>query len=248
VSPRAPSPPPYGTIVFDCDSTLSAMEGIEELCGARRAEIKELTDRAMRGELPLEAVYGERLGRIRPSRRDVARIGELYVERALPHAAGLVAALRALGKRVTIVSGGVLAAVRELARALGVDAHEVHAVDVLHDASGAYAGFDEASPLARAGGKLEVVRALARGADARPPVALVGDGATDLEAAPACALFVAFAGVERRPAVMDAADVTCESADLAALLPILASPAELERLAADAAHAPLVHAARRLHP
>ena len=28
---RTPTPPPYGTIVFDCDSTLSTIEGIEFL-------------------------------------------------------------------------------------------------------------------------------------------------------------------------------------------------------------------------
>lgn len=245
-SDRAPTPPPYGTIVFDCDSTLSTIEGIEDLAGERTAEIHALTDRAMRGEVPLESVYGMRLDMIRPTAAQVAALGRRYVATLLPNAAALARALRSLEKRVCIVSGGLLEPVRAVAAAIGVEARDVFAVDVRHDAAGAYSGFDEGSPLARSGGKLETVRALAGGQDARPPVALVGDGATDLEALAACARFVAFGGVERRPAVFAAADATCDVADFAALLPLLCSEAEIERLAGEPDHAALVSAARSL--
>ena len=243
---RTPTPPPYGTIVFDCDSTLCSIEGIEDLAGERAPEIHALTEQAMRGEVPLESVYGMRLDMIRPSATDVEALGRRYVETLLPNVTGLIAALRSLAKRVCIVSGGLLAPVRAVAAALGIVRRDVFAVDVRHDASGAYLGFDESSPLARAGGKLAVVRTLAAGQGARPPVALVGDGATDLEALACCARFVAFGGVERRAPVFAAADVGCDAADFAALLPLLCSGDELERLAHDAAHAPLVTAARAL--
>ena len=39
--------PPYRTVVFDCDSTLSAIEGIEALASARRDEIRALTERGI---------------------------------------------------------------------------------------------------------------------------------------------------------------------------------------------------------
>ena len=38
--------PPYDAVVFDCDSTLSELEGIDELAGGRSAEVSE------RGGLP----------------------------------------------------------------------------------------------------------------------------------------------------------------------------------------------------
>jgi hypothetical protein len=47
---------------------------------------------------------------------------------------------------------------------------------------------------------------------------LVGDGATDLEAKPAVALFVAFAGVAARPNVMAAADVVIRQKTMAPVL------------------------------
>lgn len=232
------APPPYATVVFDCDSTLATIEGIEELAvlaGTPDAELRRLTAQAMDGSLPLEAVYGRRLDLVDPSRELVARVGARYVETALPHARELVAALRSLGKRVVIVSGGVLPAVRILADHLGVEPADTHAVDLRFAPDGAYAGYDEASPLARAGGKPEVIAPLA----ARGPVVLVGDGATDLEAAPVCARFVAFGGVEARPAVFEHARVRCATPDLAALVPLLLAPEEIDTLRRDPAHAPL---------
>ncbi|MDA1266495.1 MAG: HAD-IB family phosphatase [Planctomycetota bacterium] len=237
---------PFGTVVFDCDSTLSSIEGIEDLAVGREDEVRALTDRAMNGELPLEDVYGARLELIRPTAADVERIGARYIETALPHAAQLVSALHHLGKRVAIVSGGLLPPVRALAAHLGIPAAEVDAVGVFFDSAGAYAGFDTDSPLARAGGKLEVVRALAEGEDARPPLVLIGDGATDLEAAPLCERFIAFGGVVRREQVFAAADVTCAVPDLAALVPLILTSEEQAHLAASIDHAALVRAAETL--
>ena len=222
---RAAHGPPFEGVVFDCDSTLSTIEGIEELT-AGHVEIAELTAAAMAGAVPLEEVYGRRLELAGPRIEDMERIGARYAETALPGAAELVGALRASGKRVAIVSGGLLPPVRRFGVSLGVEPGDVHAVDVRFDEEGAYAGFEEGSPLARAGGKLEVIRAAFPGGD----VALVGDGATDLEARDACARFIAFTAVARRPEVVEGADVEVARADLAALLPHLLTAAELADL------------------
>ena len=220
--------PPYGTIVFDCDSTLSAIEGIDELASEHRDEIAELTRRAMSGELPLEAVYGLRLARIRPTRERVEALARQYLENALPGAAELVARLRSLGKRVVVVSGGVRPAVEPFAVALGFDASEVRAVDLYFDDDGAYLGFDESSPLTRSGGKVQVLREIAHAPNAAA-VAFIGDGVTDLEAAGEVARFIAFTGFARRPEVLGAARVVCEAAHAAPLQFVLMTEDEAER-------------------
>lgn len=239
------SAPPYGTLIFDCDSTLSRIEGIDELAGPRKSEIEALTKRAMAGEIALQDVYGQRLEMLRPTRAAIDALGAKYVETALPHARELVAGMHALGKRVAIVSGGIRHAVCVLASALGVAEHDVFAVDVFHHRDGSYAGFDDESPLARSGGKLEVVRQLAK-EDRRGGVALIGDGATDLEGAPAARRFIAFGGVVTRPAVFERAVVSCDKPDLAALLPLLVATDELEALAHASAHSTLIQASRVL--
>lgn len=242
------TPPPYALVVFDCDSTLSSIEGIDELAAAHGVDVRALTERAMRGEIKLEDVYKSRLDGIRPSRASVEAVGALYVERMLPHARELVAAVRGVGKRCALVSGGLEPAVAVLARAAGFDPRDVFTVAMRHDALGEYAGFDEGSPLARSGGKVEIVRALVRESGFRP-FALVGDGVTDLEAveqADSPGRFVAFGGVARRDEVLARAAVTCAHADLAALVPLLFSRSEIDFLAVSSQHAALVRAAREL--
>ena len=60
----------FDRICFDFDSTLSRIEGIDEL--AKRVglgeEMTKLTNAAMNGDVPLEAVYSRRLELIRPDR------------------------------------------------------------------------------------------------------------------------------------------------------------------------------------
>jgi len=206
----------YATVVFDCDSTLSSIEGIEELAADCRAEVAALTDAAMRGVIPLEEVYGRRLELTRPDRARVEALGRQYIETMVPDAVETVAALQAEGIEVRILSGGLLPPILALARVLGVSADHVAAVDLHYDPTGAYAGFDEGCPLAYSGGKRVILERWA--AWIRRPVMMVGDGATDLEAKPVVDGFVAYAGVVARPAVIAGADHVIRSTSLAPVL------------------------------
>jgi phosphoserine phosphatase len=246
VPPLRDAPPPYATIVFDVDSTLSGIEGIDELAEAAglRKEVSQLTNRAMRGEISLESVYQSRLDVIRPSRQALEKLGKQYIKRALPHARELVRALERLGKRVCIVSGALEPPVKMLAEHLDIAPSGVFAVPVRHAPDGTYAGFDAGSPLARSGGKIAFVRALAEAR--KGGLALVGDGITDLEAAEHATRFIAFGGVVKRGPVFEAALVTCEKRDLAALVPLLCSEKEMQALETASSLASLVRVARSL--
>jgi phosphoserine phosphatase len=206
----------YGSVVFDCDSTLSAIEGIDELAGPRRAEVARLTQAAMLGEIALEAVYGRRLDLIQPTRAQVEALGQQYIAGLVPDARAVVTALRGEGVVVRVMSGGLLPAVAALAAQLGLSGADVAAVDIYFDRAGSFTGFNEASPLTRAGGKHVLMSAWRR--ELPRPIMFVGDGATDLEAAPAADLFVAFAGIADRPAVTAAADVVVRAHSLAPIL------------------------------
>ena len=203
----------YHSVVFDCDSTLSAIEGIDELAGQQRDAVAGLTAAAMRGDVQLEEVYGARLAIIQPTRERVEGLAARYIDGLVPDASEVVSALRAAGIDVRVMSGGLLPPVLAVARALGLGASDVAAVDIRFDERGDYAGFDASSPLARAGGKRELLATWR--AELRTPIMLVGDGATDLEAKPAADLFVAFAGFVDRPTVTRAADVVVRAKSLA---------------------------------
>lgn len=219
----------FRTVVFDCDSTLVGIEGIDELAGARADEVRRLTDAAMDGSVPLEEVYGRRLALIRPTRERVAAVGRAYLHALVADARETVRALLWLGKDVRIISGGLRPPVEALAGELGLSPDRVAAVDIHFDAGGEYLDFERDSPLARSGGKAEVLRAW----DLHRPSLLVGDGATDLEARPAVDRFAAFMGVAFRPAVAAGADVVLRAPTLAPVLALAATPDERQRLASS---------------
>jgi len=184
---------PVKLLCLDCDSTLSAVEGIDELARARGpsvfAEVQAMTEGAMSGSVPVEAVFARRLEIIRPRRADAEAVGRRYLETVEPEARAAVGSLRARGWTPVIVSGGFRPAIRPLAVFLGVD--RVEAVDISFDEAGDYLGFDAAYPTTRSGGKVEIVRRLRAELDPSR-VVLVGDAVSDLEVVPVVDLFVGF--------------------------------------------------------
>jgi phosphoserine phosphatase len=233
---------PFELIFFDCDSTLSALEGIDELARwqGREAEVAALTSQAMNGDLPLEAVYGRRLELLQPTREQLRQLGQAYAAALVPGADAVVAALMAAGRQVFIVSGGLAEAVRDFGARLGVPPDNIHAVHTDHDElSGQwwerwkhprgrnpderYVAHD-GGPLTFGSGKADIVRGLRRRHRGR--AMLVGDGASDLEARAAVDLFVGYGGVVARDRVIAGADVFIHGPGLEAILPLaLARPA-----------------------
>jgi phosphoserine phosphatase len=210
----------FEAVCFDCDSTLSRIEGIDEL--ARRAgverEIAPLTAAAMEGSLSLDAIYARRLEIVRPDRASIEWLGMRYLQELVPGVRETIAALKQAGKSVHIVSGGLRPALGPLAHALEIPLSHVHAVDVSFREDGAYRDFDRDSPLIRPDGKAIVCRSLAVTPSS---VALVGDGATDLAAREIGVFVVGFGGVVQREVLMKGADVFIADPDLTSVLNIL---------------------------
>lgn len=207
-------------ICFDCDSTLSAIEGIDELARVRGpevfAEVEAMTNEAMNGKIPVEAVFGRRLDIIQPSRADVAAIGQRYIDTIEPTAKSTIAALMERGWTVVILSGGFRPIIAPLAHVLGVS--RIEAVDLFFDATGKFQGYDTAYPTTRSGGKPQVITELKQ--QLRPvQTVMVGDGVSDLEAKPVVDRFIGFGRYTVRSKVQAGADAFIYSlADLVTLV------------------------------
>lgn len=210
----------FEVICFDCDSTLSKIEGIDEL--ARWAGVGEkmakLTDAAMNGELPLEAVYGKRLATIQPDRASIEKLADVYILEMVDGVKEVFATLLGQGKDVHIISGGLRQAILPLANVLNVPEHNVHAVDISFNADGSYQSYDENSPLARSGGKGEICKQLLKD---KQPLVMIGDGKTDMEAKQLGVTVIGFGGVCDRAIVRQLADRYTVEPDLQAILPLL---------------------------
>jgi phosphoserine phosphatase len=113
----------FGAVCFDCDSTLSRLEGIDELASryGRKDEVALLTEAAMNGELSIDDVYAKRLSIVRPDREAVAWLGERYVQELVPGARETIEALRRLGKPVYVAAAACC--LRSVSRASAGDTH-----------------------------------------------------------------------------------------------------------------------------
>lgn len=216
----------FASVVIDVDSTLCGVEGIDFLAARRgpevTARIVALTDRTMKGEIPLESIYGHRLTTIRPARADIAALAAEYQRTLAPGAADAIGAMRAAGVRVALVSGGIREAILPLALQLGFDADDVHAVSLRFDDTGNYLDFDRSSPLTTQPGKPVLVTALIEQGRLPQPVLAVGDGATDAKLAGVVTRFLAYTGFARRANVVAVADG--EVASFAQLEQIVIAP------------------------
>lgn len=238
-------PLPVDEVFFDCDSTLSTIEGIDELARMKGVEsqIADLTRAAMDGRVPLQEVYAERLRLLAPTRADLRAIENAYRQTVVPDARETIAALHQYGRTVHIISGGLADAVIGFGVWLGVPRERIHAVGLTYNQlSGrwwdyqrcaevgnpeeSYLMYDE-SPLTTQHGKAEVIRRLReRGKRAM----LVGDGASDLAAAHAVNVFVGFGGVVLRPIIAANAPILLTAPSLAPILLLALCDGEGEEL------------------
>ncbi len=229
----------FDLVFFDCDSTLSAIEGIDELARFKGKEwrVGVLTQKAMDGDLDLAEVYGKRLQAIRPTRGQLKAIEERYWEALVPDAQEVIAALHYLRKQVFIISGGLAEPVRGFGARLGVAPENIRAVELEYNQlSGewwryyepqtqtkqTYLDYNE-GPLTVSSGKPAIVRELAAGKHGRK--LMIGDGSSDLATRSEVDLFIGFGGVVARQKVKDGADVFVESRSLAPILPLAVGPA-----------------------
>ncbi len=219
--------PPYDVILFDCDSTLCTIEGLDEL--ARRSglaeRLKPVTDAAMNGSIDFAGAYAERLALLQPDQAAIDWLATQYQQNLTTGAVTLIQSLQQAGKQIHIVSGGILQAVMLLAAPLAIPVNHIHAVSLLIQSDGTYGGYDQDSPLAHQHGKAVVCEQLV---SADQHAAFIGDGITDLEVHSQGIDFIGFGGVAKRPAIEARAAVYYHGADIAGLLPLLLTEPELQ--------------------
>ena len=130
----------FRSVVLDVDSTVSAIEGIDWLAEQRDATtaraVAALTADAMEARVSLDDVYQRRLEIIAPTRAEIAALSQAYITAALPGVREAITSWRRAGVHVLLVSGGLRDAILPLAAWLGIDASDLHAVDVVYAADG----------------------------------------------------------------------------------------------------------------
>lgn len=218
----------FSSVIFDFDSTLSAVEGVDYLAELHDVaeEVKELTRNAMNSRSVTPELYEKRLELIQPREEDISQLINRYREALMPGVLETVQALQFLGKQIYIISAGLYPAVLVIGEFLGIPGSDIYAVNVFFDAEGNYTDFDRKSPLVDQGGK----RALIEHIEPPQPVAFIGDGANDVSAGEVVDRFIGYGGAEYRPTIESRCEYYLRDGNFAGILPYILRDDELEQV------------------
>jgi phosphoserine phosphatase len=200
-------------LVADLESTMIENEMLDELAEfvGRRAQVAEITRRAMNGDMDFAGALAERVALLQGLPAAVLDEAARRI-RLMPGARTLLATARAAGVRTLLVSGGFTVFAERVAAELGFEQVVANRLDI---AEGRIAG-TVAPPIVTRDTKHDALLAFARECDVAPTAALaVGDGANDLPMLLAAGLGIAF---RAKPAVAAAARWRLDHADLTGLL------------------------------
>lgn len=206
-------------VCFDCDSTLITGEVIEMLAAhaGREAEVAEVTERAMRGELDFEESLRERVKAL--AGLDASVIDEVAHDIVLtPGARTTIRTLKQMGYRTAVVSGGFIQVLEPMAADLKLDYVRANTLEI-----------EDGKLTGRVIGQVVDRRAKAdflaefaadSGLHMSQTVA-VGDGANDIDMITQAGLGIAF---NAKPALREVADTSVNHPFLDSVLYIMGVP------------------------
>ena len=201
-------------LLADMDSTMIQQECIDELAEEAGVgeHVKDITARAMNGELDFEGALTERVGLLKGL--DESVIGKVLAERItfMPGSKALLATMKADGAYAALVSGGFTAFTAKVAAELGFDENRANTLLV---EDGKLNG-DVGRPILGREAKVQALKEItSRLGLSHDDVMAVGDGANDLGM-----LGLAGAGValHAKPSVAAECDIRINHGDLTALL------------------------------
>lgn len=220
---------PMDVISFDCDGTLSQIEGIDVLAHQNHVgdEVEKLTAQAMNETGITAELYKKRLSLVKPSRTQLIQLGQEYYYHRTLDVIPVIEALMSLNKFVYILSAGLNPSVKIFGALLGISEEYIFAVDIYFDKEGNFKDYDHGSPTSGLSGKHDIIKCIK---EKHEKVAHVGDGMNDYEVNIIADRFIGYGGVSYREKIAKLCDYYIKSSSLVSLLPLVLTKEEADRL------------------
>lgn len=216
---------PLDAIVFDCDGTLSHIEGIDELARLNGVgeQVQRMTAEAMGGSGLSLDLFHQRLKLVNPRRAQLQELTLSYFQHKTSDILTVLDTFRRLNKPVYIVSAGLFPAVQAFGKMLAIPEQQIFAVDIYFDSFGCYLDFDRNSQLVYANGKRTIVQALCQ---RHPRLAYVGDGMNDLVVYDLVTRFIGYGGAFYREYIKERCQHYISIPSMAPILPLCLTQVE----------------------
>jgi phosphoserine phosphatase len=207
-------------LVADMDSTMITVECIDELAdyAGLKAQVAEVTERAMRGELDFASALKGRVALLKDMDQKV--LDQCRIERVklMPGARTLVRTLRARGAHAVLVSGGFTHFAKPVAAEIGFNRAVANVLDL---AGGKLLGTTQEPIVDAERKRTELLAEAAAMKIGISQTIAIGDGANDIPMIEASGLGIAYHAKEKARA---AADATVDHGDLTTVLYMMGIP------------------------
>lgn len=223
-------------IVIDFDSTITQVEGLDELADIAMSQhpnreavvqqIRKITEQGMNGEILFADGLRRRIALLRAHRSHIDALVQRLHGKISPSFERNQAFLREYADQILVVSSGFKEFIVPVVVALGLHADNVYANEFHFDSDGNVIGIDENNVLAQDGGKVKLMQQLRQvSCDAfaqhskliknNTEVFVIGDGYTDYQIRESgqATRFYAFTENVERPKVTAKADMIVPSLD-----------------------------------
>lgn len=207
----------FGLLVMDMDSTLIAIECIDEIADMHglKPQVAKITESAMRGEIEFAESLKRRVALL--AGLDESALARVYDERLRLNTGAeiMLAALRHQGIKTLLVSGGFTLFTERLKNQLGLDFAHSNTLEIINGKlTGKVLG-----KIVDAQGKADWLKKTRESLGLRPEqVIAMGDGANDLKMMAAAGISIAY---HAKPIVQKQASYALNFVGLDGLLPLL---------------------------
>lgn len=220
---------PIEAIIFDCDGTLTSIEGIDELAKINGVGdvIQEMTAQAMNTTGINPDIYQTRLDLIYPTKKQVFELGIEYYRRVTPDVLSIIKLFTRLNKKIYLISSGLYPAVAIFAELLTIPLANIFAVDVMFDENDNFLRYDASSPLVQKDGKRIIVTELIK---QHRGIVYIGDGINDYVVHDLVTRFIGYGGAFYRENIYQSCQFYIAAESILPLLPLCLIEEEVDAL------------------